>query len=84
MDARLRLLRRDGQNAWSGSVAGLTKANKAQIAKDCRWAIWYRLTLVDERMVAPTTLWHHDKTRLGAPNRRFAIPQADWHLSLGV
>ena len=26
----------------------------------------------------------HDKTSLGAPNRRFAIPQADWHLSLGV
>src|SRR4029450_3960601 len=26
----------------------------------------------------------HDKTSLGAPNRRFAIPQADWHLALGV
>jgi hypothetical protein len=26
----------------------------------------------------------HDKTNLGAPNRRFAIPQADWHLSTGV
>jgi hypothetical protein len=26
----------------------------------------------------------HDKASLGAPNRRFAIPQADWHLSLGV
>ena len=35
-------------------------------------------------MVAPTTLCIHDKTSLGAPNRRFAIPQADWHLSLGV
>jgi hypothetical protein len=26
----------------------------------------------------------HDKTSLGAPNRRFAISQADWHLSLGA
>jgi hypothetical protein len=26
----------------------------------------------------------HDKTSLGAPNRRFAIPQAGWHLSLGA
>jgi len=39
----------------------------------------------------PTSAWllqqrfdTHDKTSLGAPNRRFAIPQADWHLSLGV
>jgi hypothetical protein len=35
-------------------------------------------------MVAPTTLCTHDKTSLGAPNRRFALPQADWHLSLGA
>jgi hypothetical protein len=36
-------------------------------------------------MVAPTTLTPMTKRAwVHAPNRRFAIPQADWHLSLGV
>jgi hypothetical protein len=47
-----------------------------QFYTDLRWSIsaW----LLQQRFDT------HDKTSLGAPNRRFAIPQADWHLSLGV
>jgi hypothetical protein len=67
---------------WSDS--GPVRGKQAQTAKDCseqfytdlRWSMsaW----LLQQRFDTP------DKTSLGAPNRRFAIPQADWHLSLGV
>jgi hypothetical protein len=60
------------------------EANKAQTAKDCSEQFYTDLRWSMSAWLLQQRFDTHDKTSLGAPNRRFAIPQADWHLALGV
>jgi hypothetical protein len=66
------------------SRAALNEANKAQTAKDSSEQFYTDLRWSMSAWLLQQRFDTHDKTSLGAPNRRFAIPQADWHLSLGV
>ena len=72
--------RLDDGVVWSG----LNEANKARTAKDCSEQFYTDLRWSMSAWLLQQRFDTHDKTSLGAPNRRFAIPQADWHLSLGV
>ena len=63
---------------------GQDEATKAQTAKDCSEQFYTDLRRSMSAWLLQRRFDTHDKTSLGAPNRRFAVPQADGHLSTGV
>jgi len=66
------------------SRAALNEANKAQTAKDSSEQFYTDLRWSMSAWLLQQRFDTRDNTSLGAPNRRFALPQADWHPSLGA
>src|SRR2546430_11822047 len=60
------------------------RQTKLQTAKDCSEQFYTDLRWSMSAWLLQQRFDTHDKTSLGAPNRRFAVPQADGHLSTGV
>ena len=77
---------RSWKRSWPrrGPIVGQYEATKAQTAKDCSEQFYTDLRRSMSAWLLQRRFDTHDKTSLGAPNRRFAVPQADGHLSTGV